>query len=222
MDAFRLYEQKREAKQLLGSIVFIFILLAGWYVPLLGYFIPLCMLSGIGIGLFRGRKWCDWYCPRGSFYDALAGKLSPQRKIPAALRNMYLRIGVLFLLMLIMGFNLFKRWPNPTMIGMFFVIMLSITTVIGVILAIVFHQRSWCLICPIGTAINLIGRNKYPVEIDSSLCVECKLCAKVCPVQIKPYTFKSKGRQAVRDGDCLRCGLCIAVCPKKALRFKKE
>lgn len=217
MKNYNIWQQKRKIKQLLLGIVFIAILIFGWHNPLLGYFIPLCMLLGIGIGLVRGRKWCDWYCPRGSFYDVFISKISSKRKIPGIFRGMHLRIGVLLALLLLMAFNLFRRWPNPSRIGMFFVTLITVTTLLGVILAIIFHQRAWCLVCPIGTVVNLIGKSKYPLKINSDLCAECKLCSKVCPIQIKPYSFKNKGIQIVKDADCLKCNLCILACPKLAL-----
>lgn len=177
------------------------------------------MLLGIAIGLVHGRKWCDWYCPRGSFSDALISNISPKRKIPFLFKNMYFRLTVLSVLMLIMTLHLVRRWSHTYKIGMFFITLIIITTGIGIILAIIFHQRSLCMICPIGTVVNLIGRNRQPLKIDSDLCLECKLCAKVCPVQLKPYIDKGKGMQILKEGDCLKCGLCIAACPTKALKF---
>jgi len=217
MEEYKFWQQKRKIKQLLMAIVFILIVIFGWQYPLLGYFIPLCMLLGIAIGLVRGRKWCDWYCPRGSFYDALINNISPKRKIPILLKSMYFRIAVLTLLMMVMTYNLFRRWPNPDKIGMFFVTLITITTILGVILAVIFHPRSWCSFCPIGTVVNLIGKNKAPLKIDSGLCVECKLCFQACPMQIKPYLYKKQGIETVGDADCLKCGLCVAVCPKKGV-----
>ena len=217
MDEYKVFQEKRKFKQYLMALVFIGILVVGWYYPLLGFFIPLCMLLGIGIGIFRGRKWCDWFCPRGSFYDALIKPISPKRDIPQFLKSMPFRLAILALLLAIMAVNLLVRWPSVNKIGMFFVIMLTVTTALGVILAIIFHPRTWCSFCPIGTLVNLVGKSKYPLKINSDLCVECKLCSKVCPIQIKPYKFKSEGIQIVRDGDCLKCHLCIYACPKKAL-----
>jgi len=199
------------------SLIFIAILILGWHYPLLGYFIPLCMLFGIGMGFLRGRKWCDWYCPRGSFYDALASAISPKRKIPGLFKNIFFRIGVTLLLMSIMTYNLLKRWPDPYKMGMFFVILVTITTLVGIVLAVIYHQRAWCLICPVGTIVNLIGRNRENLKIDPDRCVECRLCTKSCPVQIKPYIFKNESTHLVRDSDCLKCGICISICPKKAL-----
>jgi len=207
-------------KRFLNSLLFIAIIILGWQYPLLGYFIPFCMLAGIAIGLSAGRKWCDWYCPRGSFYDALMRPLSAQRGIPGLFKNIYFRIGVLFFLMLVMAINLILRWPNPYHIGKFFVSLLTLTTAAGIILAIIFHQRSWCSFCPIGTVINLISRGKESLRINSERCVECKICFKACPMQIKPYLFKGKGMEPVKEADCLRCGSCVASCPTKALTLE--
>lgn len=208
---------ERRAKQLLVTPVFILILAAGWFYPVLGFFIPLCMLAGIGIAFWRGRKWCDWYCPRGSFYDCLIRPISPQRKIPALFKNIPFRIAVLALLLSLMTINLVARWPHPDKIGAFFVLLLTVTTTLGIILAFIFHQRSWCSFCPIGTVINLISKNKYPLKLDSRLCVECKICNNICPIQIAPYQFKKEGIEIVQDADCLKCNLCIAACPTHAL-----
>jgi ferredoxin-type protein NapH len=211
--------KKKAMRQFPMAIVFLVVAVAGWFYPLLGFFIPLCMVLGIGIGLFRGRKWCDWYCPRGSFYDTLIKPVSARKKIPRLLKNMNFRLGVLLLLLAIMAWNLALRWPDPNGVGKFFVIMLTATTILGVILAVAFHQRSWCCICPVGTFINLIGKARKRLLVDSESCTECKVCYRACPIQIKPYAFKARGLQIVNDGDCLKCGTCIAACPDRALSF---
>ncbi len=201
------------------AIIFLIILIGGWRYPLLGFFIPFCMILGIGIGLFRGRKWCDWLCPRGSFFDVLIKPISPKKEIPRFLKGLPLRIGFLSFLMLMMTLQIIKRWPNPYKIGMFFVMLLTITTILGIILALLFHQRTWCYFCPIGSMANWVGRRKYPLKIDSKLCTECKLCYKICPIQVVPYKFKKDSIELIRDWDCLKCYLCTKACPEKALKF---
>jgi polyferredoxin len=201
------------------ALVFAAILVFGWFLPLLGYFIPICMLLGIGMSLRKGRKWCNWYCPRGSFYDALISSVSPKKDIPEIFKKIYFRVIIIFVLMTVMTVNLVLRWPDVNKMGVVFVVMLTVTTILGMVLAIIFHQRSWCTICPIGTMANLVGRNKSVLKINSEKCIECKLCSKVCPVQIKPYLYKKEGVQPMKDRDCLKCGLCIAACPTKALNF---
>lgn len=217
MEKYKIFKKNRTIKQSLMALTFPIILLGGWKYPLLGYFIPLCMMLGIGVSLWRGRKWCDWYCPRGSFFDTLIKLISPNREIPRFFKGLPLRIGFLSFLMLMMTVQIIKRWPDLYKIGMFFVILLTVTTILGIILALIFPPRTWCCFCPIGSMANWVGRWKYPLKINSELCTDCKLCYKVCPIQVAPYTFKSEGIRPVKDGDCLKCNLCVTACPKKAL-----
>lgn len=220
MTEYGYFAKQRIVKQLLMAVVFVFILIGGWFYPLLGYFIPACMLLGVGIAISKGRKWCDWYCPRGSFWDYMIRPFSPKKEIPKGIKSLRTRIAVLLFLMASMIIQIIKRWPDTYKIGMFFMTMLTATTVLGIILAFLFHQRAWCYLCPIGSISNWIGRNKYPLKINSELCVECIVCAKVCPMQIKPHAFKKEGTETIKDFDCLKCSSCVAACPQKALTLK--
>lgn len=208
----------RKVRQYTMGALFLVLLVAGWFFPLIGYFIPLCMVAGIGMASIRGRQWCNWYCPRGSFADSYMKVLSPQRSIPHWLRSLPLRIGVLCFLMAMLTFQIVRLWPDFYAIGKFFVVLLTVTTVVGVILAILFQQRAWCYICPIGSISSWVGKNRYQLRMDSENCVDCGACTKACPMELAPHQMKDKGEMAFR-GDCLKCGLCVATCSKKALSF---
>ncbi|MCX5810415.1 MAG: 4Fe-4S binding protein [Proteobacteria bacterium] len=208
----------RRAKQIVMGTIFLLLLAAGWFIPLIGYFIPLCMIAGISLASIRGRQWCNWYCPRGSFADSYMKAISPEKTIPNKLRSLPVRIGVLLFLMGMLTFQIIRLWPDPYAIGHFFMILLTITTVVGIILAVIFHQRSWCYICPIGSMSNWVGKNKHQLTIDKEACVECKLCEKTCPMRLSPWEMKEKLEMAFK-GDCLKCGLCMTSCPKGVLKF---
>jgi polyferredoxin len=214
----KILTENRRKKQYRMAILFIILLIATWKYPVLGYFIPACMVLGIGMATFKGRKWCDWYCPRGSFSDTLMKSISLEKKIPLLVKTTSFRLGVIIFLMTIIIIQIILRWPDPIAIGMFFVILLTITTLIGVILSFIFHQRTWCSFCPIGSLSSWVGKKKNPNQLTSELCSNCTFCQKVCPVQIEPYKYKSSGIQCVTEGDCLKCNLCISACPKKALK----
>lgn len=219
MAEYKGLEKKRRAKQFFMVGLFLVVIIGGWRYPLLGYFIPLCMLLGIGIAVSRGRKWCDWLCPRGSFFDVLIKPINPRKEIPRLLKGLPFRIGMFSFLMLMMTLQISKRWPDPYKIGMFFVMLLTVTTILGVILALFFHQRAWCCFCPIGSMANWAGRWRYALKIDSKLCTECELCYKICPIQVAPFKFKKVDIETVKDWDCLKCKLCVSACPKKALNL---
>lgn len=89
----------------------------------------ICMTLPI-ILLLRTRKktWCQGYCPRASLYTTL-GKS--------------------------------KRWkslstPWLTHLSYRFYSMMMTTTLIGLVLAMVYKPRTWCTICPIATVSDVI------------------------------------------------------------------
>ncbi|MGQ9921826.1 MAG: 4Fe-4S binding protein, partial [Desulfobacca sp.] len=211
----------RSRKQLFMGLVFIALLAAGWLFPWLGYFIPVCMLLGIGIASCQGRSWCNWLCPRGSFEDSLLRRLSRQRPIPLVFRQLPLRLGVMALLLTIMTIMLIRLWPDPVAIGGFFVLMLTVTTAVAIILGIIYQQRLWCYLCPIGTMSSWVGKNRQPLALAAEKCLDCGLCAKRCPMQLAPASLKGGDGMANR-GDCLKCSLCVQHCPTAALSWNKS
>lgn len=191
------------------------VVIGGWFFPKLGYLLLGCMAGAVVIALYKGRAWCNWMCPRGSFYDIFIKKISAGKNIPSLFRKKSFRILVLTVLISALGFQIYMAWGNADKVGLAMVIVLTVTTSIGILLGIIFHQRAWCLICPMGTLANFISTGKQPLRVLSS-CVDCQVCEKVCPMQLKPYEYKNS---VMGDNDCVKCSLCVTVCPKKALIF---
>lgn len=52
----------------------------------------------------------------------------------------------------------------------------------------------------------------YHAELDSSKCVSCGKCSKVCRMCIDPY-------KTPNSMECIRCGDCVHACPKEVLRM---
>jgi polyferredoxin len=213
-------KKSRQLKQYFMGTIFLALIPAGWFYSFFGYFIPFCMIAGIGMASWKGRKWCNWICPRGSFSDSYMKVISPERKIPHLFRSLPLRIGVIVFLMSMLTYQIFRLWPDPYAIGKLFMTLLTMTTVVGVILALIIHQRTWCYICPIGTISNWVGKNRQQLYIKDDLCTGCKLCGNPCPMGLTPYELKEKSKMSF-SGDCLTCGLCVKTCPKAVLSFSK-
>lgn len=55
---------------------------------------------------------------------------------------------------------------------------------------------------------------QHQVMIDTSKCVGCGICAKICVAH--NIEIENKKAKALSD-DCIMCGQCSAVCPKKAI-----
>ncbi len=173
----------RFVKQAVFGTAFIALVAAGWFYSLIGYFIPLCMVAGVGLASVRGRKWCNWMCPRGSFADTYMKAVSPGRTLPPALRQTPVRAGVIIFLMTMLTYQILRLWPDHYAIGKFFVILLTITTIVGIFLAMFVHQRAWCSICPIGSLSSWVGANRYQLKMDHDSSISCGLCVKGCPKQ---------------------------------------
>ena len=190
---------------------------AGWFYPLLGYLLLGCMVGALGIAVYKGRMWCDWMCPRGSFYDLFLDRISRKGKIPENFRSNRSRIAVIVALFAVLGTQLYFAWPDPVRMGLAFVIVLTVTTSIGIAFGIFIHPRIWCHVCPMGTIAGYMSNDKYPLVIETG-CTSCTLCEKHCPMQIAPYVDKDNGRFG--DTDCVKCGMCVAACPEKTLSFE--
>ena len=65
--------------------------------------------------------------------------------------------------------------------------------------------------CPAGVCKALVS-----YTIDSSLCIGCTLCKKVCPVGA--ISGELKQTHSIDPNKCIKCGACIATCRKGAIK----
>ncbi|ACX52526.1 4Fe-4S ferredoxin iron-sulfur binding domain protein [Ammonifex degensii KC4] len=210
---------ERRKRQLYTWIGLPLVAVGGWFYPWLGFLLLGCMLGAVGLSFSRGRAWCDWMCPRGAFFDLFLSSLSAKRSTPAFFRSWPVRIFFLILIFAVIGVQWYLNWGNIPAMGLALVKVLTVTTLVGVLLGLIFHPRAWCLICPMGTLANLFGRGKKPLLVAPS-CVGCGVCSRFCPLKLQPHFFRQQG--VMGDGDCLKCGSCVAACPRQALSFGEK
>lgn len=199
------------------ALVLPLLIFGGLYYPLLGYAILACMFVAVVIAPFNGRYWCGRLCPRGLFFDEFIRSVSLNGKLPPLYKRTAFRLLWMAILMTVMAVQFILSKGDLHLFGWGLLMILIVTTVIGIILGIGQQARAWCLFCPIGTMSSWLGKNKRPVEIESASCTDCALCLKNCPMGIHAGGYKNLGR--VADGDCTKCGTCVSVCPPKALRL---
>lgn len=84
-------------------------------------------------------------------------------------------------------------------------------------------KTKWRRIPILSDLVRLISKSKYPwrsmskwIAIDTSQCIKCGLCAKLCPVKaIAMQDFPTKDNQR-----CEVCMRCISFCPANAVLYK--
>jgi ferredoxin-type protein NapH len=199
-------------------IILLLYLLVGFSVfPVLGSIALVCMLAPVVMAFYRGREWCGLYCPRGSLWDQLLAKVNGSTTIPGWAKTKAIRALMLVVIFAVFGWQMVYAWPDASEIGLVFLRIIFITTIVGIILALVYSPRTWCNFCPMGTLASLASSGRRPLLVSDG-CVDCGLCAKACPMQLSPQ----HSRPVFDHPDCLKCGACVAICPKQALSFGRQ
>ncbi|NLP41989.1 MAG: 4Fe-4S binding protein [Veillonellaceae bacterium] len=194
-------------------------LVVGLVYPAIGLLAIICMLAPVILAPFKGRYWCGNFCPRGSFYDNVIAKFSPRKSIPAVFRSTGFRIFMVVFIMGVFAIQMYYAWGDVSAMGAVFVRIILITTIVGIVLGVVYHQRAWCSFCPMGTMASWFSAKSkpLPLKVENS-CVSCKLCTTACPMQLSPYDAKGSAA-GFTHSDCLKCRRCVEKCPQKALSF---
>lgn len=218
MDQKKIIQKKRKIERkfhsILWTILWIFAFVGLFIYPIIGLLALVCMIAPVVVSAFKGRYWCGWFCPRGSFYDHVISRFSRKKKIPDFIRTPWFRTIVFIFLMSMMTLQLLNSDGTLESIGFILIRLVVTTSILGIILGLLIHQRTWCTICPMGSLAALLGKGKEPLSI-SNACVSCKACTKNCPMQIEINEYKDESK--ISNPDCLKCLRCVEKCPKNAI-----
>lgn len=199
----------------------------GYFFPVIGFLALICMIAPVAFAVRRGRWWCGNACPRGNFYDRLLSRYSPHRPIPAFVRTFGFRLFMVIFIFSMFGFQMYRAWGDPEAMGRVFWLIILVTTVVGVTLSFIYAPRTWCSFCPMGTLSSWLTprSGKLPegyrrIFVSASCQMKCKSCARVCPMQLKPYDSRGD-EQGYLHPDCIKCGNCAVACPIKIMQLDK-
>lgn len=220
---------------------FVFTLLVafvGQLEPKLGLLVIPVMIGLILMSFFKGRYWCGNVCSHGSYYDAMLFPFSRNVEIPKFMRWTVLSLIVLAWFGFRMGSGLVHAsdaygtvtfWDKT---GGVFVNAYMMVVIVGTVLSIVISPRMWCQVCPMGMmqkASHYLGKKAKVTKMteekvtvcDDKQCHKCAKCARVCPMQLTPYTnFDDKNQ--FESSNCIKCSTCVANCPAGVLSLSNE
>ena len=140
------------------------VVIGGFFYPMLGYLVLGAILFMLTLSIFKARFWCWNFCPRGSYLDLGLSKISRNKAMPRVFTKPWFRWTVFVLIMSSFMLQIIRTGGSIRAIGLVFVIMCAVSTVIATILGIITKHRAWCMICPMGLLQEKIGKAKDKKE----------------------------------------------------------
>ncbi len=206
---------------------------------------PIATILGflvIIITVFIGRFFCGWICPFGTIQELVKSfslKYIEKKKCSKRDMNFNYDRKLKFTKYLVFLFTVFATIFTVQSVYMLFCPVLSLSypktylvmllpwiSLITIFILPLIWERFWCrYLCPYAALMNItqyLGqfiklKRKY-VYRNLEVCVECRLCVRVCPMNIDLLDT-----EFVKDVECIKCFKCLCICPKKqALTYCKD
>lgn len=127
-------------------------------IGLLGF---LCMLAPLYHALKgHGKVHCTKYCPRGSFLGQFLPYVTMDHTLPKWMNSKIFKHGLLVFMMTIFSLSVYNAAPDITQIGLAIFRFILYSSIVSVLLGILFKPRSWCQVCPMGHLSGMIKDSK--------------------------------------------------------------
>jgi len=134
------------------------IVIGGFFYAMLGYLVLVAILFMLVLSIYKARYWCWNFCPRGSYLDLGLSKISRNKAVPKVFTKQWFRWMFFTLIMSLFTLQIIRTGGSVKAIGLVFVIMCAVSTIIATILGITMKHRAWCMICPMGLLQEKIGK----------------------------------------------------------------
>lgn len=105
----------------------------------------------------RGKIHCRSYCPRGSILGKWLPHISLNQAMPHFMTKKWFKYLLLVIMVGVFSYSLsHAAWDyNKIAFRVFRFMVMSLG--VGIVTGILFKPRSWCVVCPMGTATGLIA-----------------------------------------------------------------
>ncbi|MEO8168952.1 MAG: 4Fe-4S binding protein, partial [bacterium] len=189
------------------------------------------LLAIIGVSIALKKAFCSWLCPIGTLSESLwmLGKKLFKREFRTPRWLDYPLRSIKYLLLFFFA-NSIWQMDLPALenfiyspynkvadlkMYLFFANMttFAIWTIVILMVLSVFVKNFWCrFLCPYGALLGIAGwLSPLKITRNKSTCIDCELCTKACPSNIKVHTTAR-----VWSDECMSCMLCVQACPVKS------
>ena len=184
----------------------------------------------VATGLFLKKAFCSWLCPIGTLSESLwmFGKklfgrnLSTPKWLDYPLRSLKYLLLFFFVnsiwQMSVPDLQAFIYSPYNKMADVkmyqFFahISSFALWTIIILMVFSLFIKNFWCrFLCPYGALLGVLSwLSPLKITRNKSTCIDCELCTKACPSNIKVHKVNK-----VWSDECMNCLACVESCPVK-------
>src|SRR5689334_5145944 len=182
------------------------------------------------IGFLLKKAFCSWLCPVGTLSESLhlLGKKLFGRNFQAPRWLDYPLRSLKYLLLLFFLWAIaqmdtttlkefvYSPYNKVADIKMFLffanITTTALWTIVVLMILSVFVKNFWCrYLCPYGAFLGALSwLSPLKIRRNASTCIDCELCTKACPANIKVHKAGT-----VMSDECMACLACVAVCPVK-------
>ena len=121
----------------------------------------LCMTIPVVLAVRGGgRVHCQKYCPRGSFLGRALEKISMNNNLPKFLKTKTIKNIMLVWMISMFSLSVYFAGGDFTKTAFAIFRMMAMSTLVGVVMGVIFKPRSWCVVCPMGYATGLIEKSQ--------------------------------------------------------------
>ncbi len=197
----------------------------GMYDPLhpagLTIFLSIIIISAV----FK-KSFCGYLCPFGYVLEFISEK-GLKLKMPKLLHypllcvKYYLPFGFLKLVFFSMEvrdaqmflFSSYNKISDAKMLHLLlYPTALSLAIVTGIVFLNFVFRGFFCkYLCPYGALVGIFSLlSPFKIRRNEDACIQCKLCAKACPMEIEVYKKKT-----VHTPECIGCQQCVNAVPSR-------
>lgn len=120
-----------------------------------------CMAAPIIFAISgKGKIHCSHYCPRGSLFGKFLPLLSLKNSMPAFMNQKWFKYSLLVFMFSSFGMCFYSLGLGLENIASAILNMMVRSSLVGILVGIVFMPRSWCKICPMGLIAGTISNHK--------------------------------------------------------------